>query len=138
METVKKAWEAHVTGQSALNILHHKLCNTSKALNNWSKQLFNNAKLQLQIAEEVIHHLDKAQEDRLLTLDEIELHKQLKIRALGLAALERSRHRQCSRITWLRDGDACTRFLSLESKCKTTQKMDTLPQEVDRGIYMGS
>jgi hypothetical protein len=33
----------------------------------------------------------------------------------GLAAIERSWHREASRITWLKEGDACTRFFHLKA-----------------------
>jgi hypothetical protein len=58
--------------------------------------------------------LDIAQEDRQLSSEEISLRQELKIRVLGLAALERSRRRQASRINYIRAGDACTRFFHLK------------------------
>jgi hypothetical protein len=39
--------------------------------------------------------------------------KMLKLRLLGLAAIEKSRARQNSRITWMKKGDANTRFFHL-------------------------
>ena len=54
--------------------------------------------------------LDVAQEKRGLTQQEFWLRKQLKLRTLGLAAVERSRKRQASRLTWLKAGDARTAF----------------------------
>jgi len=50
LDVVKTAWEAPVTGISALNILHHKLCNTAKALKNWSSNLFGDAQMQFHMA----------------------------------------------------------------------------------------
>jgi hypothetical protein len=55
-----------------------------------------------------------AQENRQLSHDEMQLRKDLKARVLGLAAIERSRRRQSSRVIWLREGDACTRFFHLQ------------------------
>lgn len=87
---------------------------TAKALRNWSKPLFSNARLQLHIANEVIFRLDIAQENRQLFGEEIALRQDLKIRILGLAALERSRRRQASRIINIKAGDACTHFFHLK------------------------
>jgi hypothetical protein len=57
--------------------------------------------------------LDITQEDRRPSEEEILLRQELKIRVLGLAALERSRRRQAARINYIRAGDACTRFFHL-------------------------
>lgn len=85
----------------AHSVLNKKLAETARALRSWSKPLFSNAKLQLHIANEVILRLDIAQEDRQLSAEELSLRQDLKIRILGLAALERSRRRQASRITYI-------------------------------------
>jgi len=106
METVQRAWEQPVLGNSALMIFHNKLLNTAKALTKWSKSLFGNARMQLHIVQEVTLRLDIAQEQRALTPAEILSRKDLKVRVLGLAAVEKARRRQCSRITWIKEGDA--------------------------------
>lgn len=54
--------------------------------------------------------LDVAQEKRRLTPAEFSLRKQLKQRIVGLAAIERARKCQASRVSWLRAGDAKTAF----------------------------
>jgi hypothetical protein len=54
--------------------------------------------------------VDKAHEFRNLSSEELQLKKLLKTRVLGLAAIERSRAKQKSRLTWIREGDANTRF----------------------------
>lgn len=80
-------------------ILHNKLFNTAQALRKWSKSLFGDTKMQLHMANEIILQLDIAQDARALTESEAELRKALKVRVLGLAAVERARRRHCSRIT---------------------------------------
>jgi len=46
----------------------------------------------------------------MLSEQEANLLKALKHQVLGWAAIERSRRRQCSRLTQIREGGACTKF----------------------------
>ncbi|XP_020172573.1 uncharacterized protein [Aegilops tauschii subsp. strangulata] len=57
-----------------------------------------------------ILRLDVAHESRSLSPDELDLRKRLKRRVIGLAVLEKARKRQMSRITYMKEGDANTRF----------------------------
>jgi len=66
--------------------------------------------MQLHIANEAILHLDIAQESRALSEPELELLRDLKHQVLGWAAIERSRCRQSSRLTQIKEEDACTKF----------------------------
>jgi hypothetical protein len=43
------------------------------------------------------------------------LRSDLKTRVLGLVAVERLRRRQASRLIWLKEGDACTKFFHLKA-----------------------
>jgi hypothetical protein len=112
-EVVNGAWNDNTNHVEPCQRLFHKLKNTGKNLRKWSKGLFSKAKVELQMALEVILQLDMAQENRLLSNEERELRSRLKKRVIGLAALERSRKRQASRITTLKEGDANTRFFHL-------------------------
>jgi hypothetical protein len=67
-------------------------------------------KAAMAICREVVHQLGSAQEFRALSSGELELIKKLKSRTLGLAAIEKSRARQKSRITWLKKGDNNTKY----------------------------
>ena len=62
------------------------------------------------MALEVIKRLDIAQEHMTLSDAEHILRQGLKRRVIGLAVIERSRKKQSSRITNLREGDANTKF----------------------------
>ena len=90
--------------------LFHKLGETAKALRQWSNSIISDARLQLLMANEVILRLDEAQEHRQLSEEEMHLRMKLKRRVLGLAAVERARRKQVSRITNLKLGDANTKY----------------------------
>jgi hypothetical protein len=66
----------------------------------------------------VLANLEKAQEDRALTLEEMEFKKYLKSKALGIAAMQKSRARQHSRLTWIRKGDTNTCFFHLHANMR--------------------
>lgn len=69
-----------------------------------------NVKLQMEMARELIGKFDNAEEVRQLSLQERYFHRELKKKYLALSSLERTMARQRSRITWLQEGDANTRF----------------------------
>ena len=70
---VQKAWNGRVEHTEPYQILHHKLKKTGLRLSEWSRGLFSKAKIHLQAALLVILRLDIAQEDRLLSTEELEL-----------------------------------------------------------------
>lgn len=70
------------------------------------------------MAQEVILRLDMAQDVRALTEEEAQLWKDLKVRVLGLASVERSRRCQSLRLTYLREGDAGTKFFHLKANAR--------------------
>ena len=55
-------------------------------------------------------------------MPEFHLRKQLKLRLIGLAAIERARKRQALRITWLRAGDAKTAFFQAKINSRRRKK----------------
>ena len=113
-ETVLSAWNQPLHCTNPLRRLRIKFCRTARALKQWSKSLFSDARFQLHLAEAVVFHFDVAQESRPLTPAEHQLRKALKLRILGLAAVEHARRRQASRLTWMKEGDANTRFFHLK------------------------
>ena len=93
-----------------LKRLHIKLARTIKGIKNWKKSKIGDTRLQLAIVKEIILRLETAQEERTLTQDELDLLKRLKVRSIGLALIEKARIRQRSRLTYIRFGDANTKF----------------------------
>jgi hypothetical protein len=67
-------------------------------------------KTQLALAREVLHRLEIAQDNRLLSSDEDWLRRELKRHCLVLASLERTIARLRSRVRHLKDGNANTSF----------------------------
>jgi hypothetical protein len=59
-DIVKEAWQGPVPGRSSLNVLFYKLQGTTKALKSWSKKYFGNMRIQLHMANEIVHGLDVA------------------------------------------------------------------------------
>jgi hypothetical protein len=70
----------------------------------WVKTLIPQGRLAMTICKEVIQRLEEAQEYRPLDGRERMLLKKLKVRVLGLAAIQKSQARQKSRLTWLKKG----------------------------------
>jgi exonuclease III len=116
--TVAEAWVKPVRSLNPFARLRIKLARTARALRFWSRGLFGDARSQLHLVNELILRLDVAQEDRVLSPLEFHLRKALKVRVLGLAAVERARRRQASRVTWLREGDASTRFFHMKMNAR--------------------
>ena len=70
------------------------------------------------MAQDTVMLLDAAQESRLLSSEELELHKEPKSRILGLVVIERIRSRQRAHVNWLWVGDANTRFFHLKANAR--------------------
>jgi hypothetical protein len=66
--------------------------------------------MQMAMANEVVGRLEEANDRRPLGVQEDALRKELKLKALGLSSLQHTIARQESRVLWLREGDAPTKF----------------------------
>lgn len=110
METVQEAWNRPVNTQDSIMRLHVKLMRTAKALKMWRRKNFCDWKVRWAVLNITLLNLEKAQEERSLTHEEVSFKKYLKSKALGLVAVQKSRARQHSRLTWIRKGDANTKF----------------------------
>lgn len=118
LETVHTAWEQPVNTQNALLKLHVKLLRTARALKIWRRAKFSNYKLQAAILQIVLLELEKAQERRPLTVEEVAFKKLLKARSVGMAAVQKAKARQHSRLTWIREGDSNTRLFHIYANAR--------------------
>jgi hypothetical protein len=87
----------------------------TKAFKHWSQKFVGSIRLQLAMANKVILKLDQAMDRRPLSLEELDLRKELKCKCHDLASLSRTIVFQRSRLTFLAERDANTRFFHLQA-----------------------
>jgi hypothetical protein len=115
LEGVEQAWSQPVMNVDPFRVLDYKLRQVAKALQSWSSNKIGSVWLQFALAREVILRFDEAQEFRPPSTQEIGLRKSLKLRTLGLASMARTIARQRSRLQFLAEGDANTKFFHLQA-----------------------
>jgi hypothetical protein len=118
IQTVQTAWEQPVDSQDPMLRMHVKLLRTARALKIWRRTQFSDWKLRDAILHLILLELEKAQERRTLSTEELEFKKYLKVKSLGLAAIQKARARQHSRLTWIRKRDSNTRFFQLHANAR--------------------
>jgi hypothetical protein len=88
-----------------------KLKATARGLQGWSDRKVGHVSSQLELANELLHQLEMAQDSKALLASEVWLHNNLKKHSLALVSLSRTIARLRSKIGWIKDGDANTAFL---------------------------
>jgi hypothetical protein len=112
-----------VNSSDAILRLHVKMVRTTRALKAWRRRTVGNIKVQLAIIQIVLTMLEKAQENRRLSRDELDFRRRLKIKILGLAGIQISNARQHFRQTWVRLGDANTKIFHLMANHRKRKKI---------------
>jgi hypothetical protein len=115
-QAVQQAWGAVQTKPCPLETLALKFKAAAWALQSWSDKKVGNFRSQLQLAREILHQLEIAQDSRPPSLLEIWLRNSLKKHSLALTSLLRTVAQLRSRIHWLKEGDANTRLFHSQAR----------------------
>lgn len=121
-DVIKEAWACPIpVAADPCRTLDQKLRHTAKALKSWSMRQVGSVRLRLMMSREIVAQLDAAQDFRDLTVSEQALRRELKLLSLGLASMARTISQQRSRIRFLEEGDANTKFFHLQA-CHRNRK----------------
>jgi exonuclease III len=121
LEMVQASWSQSVDTRDAILRLHIKMRRLATSIKIWKAQQVGNIELQLAIVHVVLLCLEKAQERRQLSEIELHLPRSLKAKSLGLAAMQKPRAKQHSRLKWIKQGDANTKFFHLHANIQRNQ-----------------
>ena len=86
---MQHAWQRPLVLQNPFLRLHTKLQRIGKKLKEWAGSKIGNIKLLMCVARQLIGILDVVQEFRQLSAKEIQLRRDLKLRFLGMAVVEK-------------------------------------------------
>jgi hypothetical protein len=121
-EVVSQAWESVPAGQCPLITFSKKLTTTSRCLQSWNEKKIGDVRIQLEMARYLLHHLELAQDIRVLSPAEVWLRNSLKKHSLALSSLSRTMALLRSRIAWLKDGDANTSLFHAQARFRKRKK----------------
>lgn len=92
-EAVSQSWTKAIVASGPAHALALKLRRLGRDLRRWYAKRVGDIALQLSIGLNIIAQLDAAMDFRLLSTAEFNLRKELKLRVIGLAALDRIKWR---------------------------------------------
>lgn len=121
-EAIQEAWHCPDEITNPYTWVDQLLGSTSRALRSWADRQVGQVKEQLLVARELILQFDRAMERTDLSPDELAYRRQLKLKVLALASLERTIARLRSRLVFLKDGDANTRLFHMQCSHRMHKK----------------
>jgi hypothetical protein len=92
-EVVHQAWNSTVNTDDAILRLHVRMARTAKALMAWRRNTVGNFKVKMAIIQITLTLLDKAQENRQLSSEELDFRRTLKSKILDITSAQRARAR---------------------------------------------
>jgi hypothetical protein len=118
LEVVAEAWNKPLSVTNPFLRLHTKMHRTAKVLRAWARSKIGNCKLLIIAARQLIWIFDVVQEYRPLSSLEVQLHRQIKQRRLGLTAVEKLRAKQCSRLTMIKASSCNSKLFFLRANAR--------------------
>jgi hypothetical protein len=125
-EAIAAAWTAAPAAPCPLLSLATKLKAMARGLQSWSEKKVRHVSSQLELANELLHQLEVAQDSRALSACEKWLRNNLKKHSLALASLSRTNARLRLRIGWIKDGDANTALFHASARFKRSKNFITI------------
>ncbi|KAL5647183.1 hypothetical protein ACJX0J_041538, partial [Zea mays] len=116
IDVVAHSWASVPAGSCPLITFAKKLKATARSLQGWNDKKVGKIKLQLEMARELLHQLEVAQDNRSLSPAELSLRNMLKKHSLALSSISRTMARLKLRIGWLKEGDANTSLFHAQTR----------------------
>jgi hypothetical protein len=131
-EEVHSAWVSVDAVRCPFQTLEKKLKVTARRLQGWSDKQVGHVRLQLALAKDLLHRLEMAHDERPLTPAEIWFKNRLKKQSLLLSSFKRTMARLRSKISWLKEGDANTRFFHMHARHRKRKNFVAMLVDGDR------
>ena len=114
-EVISEAWNKELHVVNPYLRLHTKMQRTSKALRKWARSMIGNNRVLMCAARMLIGILDVVQDFRQLSEQEIRLKRDLKVKFLGMTAVEKLRAKQAARLTTINAAETSSKLFYLQA-----------------------